>query len=906
LIDPFFLEELMSMIGKTLVHYEISAELGKGGMGEVYQAKDTKLGRDVAIKVLPEEFALDKDRVTRFQREAKLLASLNHPNIAAIYGLEESEGTHFLVMELIEGDTLRDRIKSGPIPVEEALKLALQMAEALEAAHEKGVIHRDLKPANIKVTPDGKVKILDFGLAKAYAGDQGNINLADSPTISVAATQQGVILGTAAYMSPEQAKGKSVDKRADIWAFGAVLYEMLTGRQAFQGEDVSETLASVIKGDSNLGLLPANIHPRVREVITRCLQKEQKKRYRDIGEAQYEIEQVLADPSGLFVQPSLITKPKKKLRVGIPWVATIFILGLIIAWLLKPAPPPEPRHVIRFDYNLQEEQQFVDLTNPLLAISPDGSKFVYCTSEGLYLRSMVGLDARLISGTDEYPNYPFFSPDGQWIGYVSQGKLKKIAIGGGAPVTICDAGTQGGFNWTSDNRILQGSGSNIWWVSGDGGEFEPLFEEKGYILSLPQMLPDGESVLFTTGFTPPHKIIVHSLKSGESKELFEGGHARYINTGHIVYCVANNLYARPFDLETLEVTGGPVNLVEGVLSASWVWQYAVSDSGTLAYIPGQATSINKRTLVWVDYNGKEELIEAKPDEYSYPKISPDGRQIALNVGNLGNMDIWIWDLVRKTMTRLTFDESISAFPLWTPDGKRIVFVSNREKSFNIYWKAADGTGKVEPLGPAYSGAMASLPSSWSGDGKTLVLMEIITSGNMTYNIGALTVDGEHEQRSLLKEIYVVTEPQISPNGKWMAYTSDESGQAEVFVRPFPDVDSGGRWQVSTDGGRSPLWSPDGGDLFYRNGDAVMAVSVTTEPNFSLETPRTLFRGKYLSFSNLGNPRRLNSWDISPDGKRFLMIKPPVEIDDPSTVEVPRKINIVVNWFEELKERVPVD
>jgi serine/threonine protein kinase len=396
----------MSMIGKSLIHYEISAQIGKGGMGEVYQAKDTKLGRDVAIKVLPEEFALDKDRVTRFQREAKLLASLNHPNIAAIHGLEESEGTHFLVMELIEGDTLRDRIKSGPIPVEESLKLALQMAEALEAAHEKGVIHRDLKPANIKVTPDGKVKILDFGLAKAYVGDQENMSPMDSPTISAAATQQGVILGTAAYMSPEQARGKPVDKRADIWAFGCVLFEMLTGQAAFQGEDVSETLASVIKGDSNLALLPENIHPRVREVITRCLQKDMRKRYSSIGDARYEIEQALSDPSGVFAQPSVLTKPKKKLRVGIPWLTAAVAISLIAAsvavWILKPSPPREKR-VMRSEYVLPKDQKFFQAgaLGVMLAVSHDGSQFAYSTTrEGdLYsLHERTGCQTHLRNG----------------------------------------------------------------------------------------------------------------------------------------------------------------------------------------------------------------------------------------------------------------------------------------------------------------------------------------------------------------------------------------------------------------------------------------------------------------------------------------------------------------------------
>ena len=410
----------MSMIGKTLGNFEITSLLGRGGMGEVYQAKDRKLGREVAIKVLPEEFAKDADRVARFQREAKLLASLNHTNIAAIYGLEESSGANFLVLELVEGDTLADQIRKGPIPVEESLKLALQIAEALEAAHEKGVIHRDLKPANIKVTPDGKVKVLDFGLAKAFAGDQAELNLSNSPTLtrsptlSDMATQQGVILGTAAYMSPEQARGKAVDKRADIWAFGCVLFEMLTGRVAFQGEDVSEILASVIKGDVKLDLLPANLHPRVREVIIRCLQKDLKKRYPDITDARYEIEQALADPSGVLVQPITTLEPRRKLRTMLPWV--VAILGILIVgiavWNLKQAPAPERNRVIRLDHNLPEDRQLNIVEGNYghtLAVSPDGNQFVYSTSKGLYLRSVNELGASLIAGTEENPQSFLFT-----------------------------------------------------------------------------------------------------------------------------------------------------------------------------------------------------------------------------------------------------------------------------------------------------------------------------------------------------------------------------------------------------------------------------------------------------------------------------------------------------------------
>ena len=885
----------MSMIEKSLVHYEITAEIGKGGMGEVYQAKDTKLGRDVAIKVLPEEFARDTDRVARFQREAKLLASLNHPNIAAIYGLEESGGTHFLVMELIEGETLKDRIKSGPIPVEEALKLALQMAEALEAAHEKGVIHRDLKPANIKVTPEGKVKILDFGLAKAYAGDQGNINLADSPTISAAATQQGVILGTAAYMSPEQARGKPVDRRADIWAFGVVLYEMLTGKTAFSGDDVTDTLASVVKLDANMEMLPANLHPRVREVINRCLQKEPKKRYSGISDAQYEIEQVLSDKSGVFVQPSLITKPKKELRVGIPVVSAIAFLCLIVAgvavWYLKPT---QPLHLNRSYYELPEDQQFGIHTSPFLGVSPDGRKFVYSTTGGIYVRSLDELDARHISGSDDDAVDMFFSPDGNWIGYwsVNDRQMKKIAISGGAPVTITNAENTAGPIWYEDDTIVYGQqGIGILRISANGGTPETIIKGDGGVFICPQILPGGESVLFTNVTSVPYTIMVQSLKSGERKELVEGDSAQYLSTGHIIYSLDNNLMAVPFDVDKLETVGGPVSIIEGVFRQT-APQWAVSDSGTLVYVPGTtAISQQPSTLVWVDHEGNEDPLPAAPDIYANIKISPDSTRVALARTVNRNQDIWIWDFVRNTMTRLTFDETDDLNPIWTPDSQRIIFGSDRGERASIYWKAADGTGEVEQL--------ASLPEEW------IWPMSLSSDGNILFfgnwnpiglnNIGMLPMEGDRTPQLLLQEKYNEEYPQISPDGRWLAYTSNESGQMEVFIRPFPNVDSGGRWQVSMNGGGGPLWAPDGHELFYYSSDGTMVVSVETEPTFKLGTPQTLpITGPYIG------------WDISPDGKRFLMLKRIEAEADESRTEESRTINIVLNWFKELKERVPVD
>jgi eukaryotic-like serine/threonine-protein kinase len=907
----------MSMIGKTLAHYEITNQLGKGGMGEVYQAKDQKLGRDVAIKVLPEEFAKDADRVARFQREAKLLASLNHPNIAAIHGLEEASGTNFLVLELVEGQTLADRIKAGPVPVEEALKLALQIAEALEAAHEKGIIHRDLKPANIKVTPDGKVKVLDFGLAKAFAGDQADLNpstsptLTRSPTLSDMATQQGVILGTAAYMSPEQARGKVVDKRADIWAFGCVLYEMLTGQATFQGEDVTEILAAVVKLGVNLDLLPANIHPKVREVITRCLQKDLKSRYQDIGDVRYEIGQALADPSGVWVQPIAAVKPRKKLRTLLPWIAAIILSGIIVGVVVWKARTPEPPQVTRFVHYLTEGQQFANQAAPFLAVSPNGRQFVYCTSKGLYLRSMEELDIRLISSANDNPTTPFFSPDGQWVGYLSlaDNKLKKVSINGGPPVRLCDVSGDSvvGASWGADDTIVYGAregGKGIMRVSASGGIPEMLIPRDKEIFYHPRLLPGGKSVMFTLGTNEGYKIVVQSLESRERKVLFKGDCAWYVPTGYIIYALDYDLYAVPFDLDTLQ-PGAPIPVVEGLFRQrpSYAPQYAVSVSGALIYLPKAITAAaTERALVWVDRMGKEDPLNLPPRIYHNPRISPDGKQVALDSEMGGSSSIWIWDLIRETMTRLTPDAVDDAVPLWTPNGQRIIFASSRRGrgSYELYSKAANGTGEVEKIG-SFLDSRYNFPCSWADkNGSTLILLNTKKGYEAESDIGMLSMEGKREMKELLQEKYNELEPQVSPDRRYVAYQSDESGKGEIYVRSFPDVNKG-KWPVSTGGGSDPLWSPDGRELFYRNADAFMAASVKTEPTFSIEKPKVLFEGKYIMYEM--GMRDLNPWDIHPDGKRFLLMKEGRSTASPAGD--PRTITIVLNWLEELKQRVSV-
>jgi len=956
------------MIGKTLGNFQCTFLLGRGGMGEVYQAKDQKLGRDVAIKVLPQEFAQDTDRVARFQREAKLLASLNHPNIAAIYGLEESDGTNFLVMELVEGDTLADQIKKDPIPVEEALKLALQIAEALEAAHEKGVIHRDLKPANIKVTPDGKVKVLDFGLAKAYAGSPIEMSLSNSPTLSDAATQQGVILGTAAYMSPEQARGNPVDKRADIWAFGVVLFEMLTGRQIFSEGTVSDTLASVLKTEPKWDSLPQKLHPRIRLMLEHCLEKDIKSRSSGIGEIRADINKVLADPSGVFAQPVATVEPKAKQRQILLWASITVILIIIagiIAWNLKTA---EPRQVISFDYELPEDQQFYNFEyNSVLAVSPDGKQFVYSTREGLYLRSVKELKARLIPGTeDDNPLSPFFSPDGQWVGYWSQTdqQLKKVAIGGGASDVLCDAERVLGATWYDDNTIIYAEvlAGSISRVSADGGTPEKLVLNEGQITFAPQLLPDGKTLLFTSGeiggAVEDRKIVLQSLETEERRELFAGQAARYLPTGQIFYAFDGNLYARQFDLGKLKVTGDPVYKVEDVL------RWEVSGSGTMVYIPGRTMSNPtfprpQLTLVWVDQQGKVEEIAADPDDYANPSLSPDGTKVAVTIyTEEGSSDIHILDLDSETPPqRLTFNES-STDPLWTPDGQRVVFLAGEGDERGIYWKAADGRGKEELLALVSDGG--GPPWSWADDGKTLVTTKFPlgafmripaamlfrrgggmggrvsgpkpsrssgfgrspgSEGSSTseesvggVDIGTLSMEGDNEWQQLLHLPWnSVSALQISPDGKWMAYSPEESGGAEVNVHPFPDVDDG-KSQIPGDDAMGCLWSPDGRELFYTNREdgSLKAIKVETEPTFKFGKSEVLFNPGDIG---LGRWSRLAGSIISPVDKRFLMLKEVETEEDESRVEElaeqrrqrnPRKIIVVINWFEELKEKVPVD
>jgi Tol biopolymer transport system component len=886
----------MPEIGKTILHYRILEMIGVGGMGEVYRAKDQKLGRDVAIKVLPEEFAKDTDRVARFRREAKLLASLNHPNIAAIHGLEESDGTHFLVLELIEGDTLADRIKGGPIPVEESLRLALQIAEALEAAHEKGVIHRDLKPANVIITAEDKVKVLDFGLAKALADETRNIDSSHSPTITEAMTRPGVVLGTAAYMSPEQAKGKSVDKRADIWAFGCILYECLSGKRAVQRETSTETLAAILRDEPDWQALPSTVPPSIRFVLRRCLEKDVSRRFHDAADLRIEIEEALS--SSQIARTPIYGRARR--RPALPLAFAVLITAVITGigvWLFKPA-TPALSSVGRYTITLPTGDTFVAYS---LALAPGGNELAYvgrtrAGTQQLFLRAMDSREPKPIPDT-EGAGRPFFSPDGQWLGFGTQdGKIKKIHVSGGAAQVLCNTG-EWGATWASDGTIyFAPSGhSGLMKVSSSGGtpqEVTKLDLAKGEISHrLPQILPGGEALLFTVwtgpGWDERHLEVV-VLKSGERRALLQGGDTgRYIPTGHVVYSHAEALTAVPFDLDRLEITGPPVLLADQTQGVEG-GEFSVSDSGTLVYIKG-SHQLFERRLVCVDRKGIAEPLSAPARCYGDPVLSPDGHRVALQI-MAGTSGIWIYEFARRTLTPFTPLDSAgsSQAPVWTPDGKRIVYRGTRAGFRNLFWKATDGSGHEERLTTSHN---LQTPGSFTPDGKWLIFWE---DDPVTFrDLWMLPMNGELKPIAFLQTPFAEWVPRFSPDGRWVAYVTNESGRGEICVRPFPGP--GGALQISTEGGTEPLWSGDGKELFYRIGNKMMAVDTVTQPSFKAGSPRMLFEGNY-RYSDTGG---LN-YAYSMQDQRFLMIQE-VEPQPPAT-----QIQIVTNWFEELRERVPTD
>jgi len=899
------------MNGQSLRHYRMTAKLGAGGMGDVYRATDTRLGREVAIKTLPEEYSSDPKRLGRFEREAKVLASLNHPHIAQIYGLEEDDGRRFLVLELVEGATLAKRIGRGPIPIKESLSIALQIAEALEAAHGRGIIHRDLKPANLMLDPDGQAKVLDFGIAKP-----ARTATADrTRTLTRPPTRAGVLMGTPTYMSPEQVRGQGVDKRSDIWAFGVVLWEMLTGARLFEGDTDSDILLAVMQVTPTWQDLPPETPRAVLRLLRRCLEREPKVRLHDIADARLEIEEAIADPERASATVEERPEPTfwRKARAAWPALLTVFALGLLIAgaaWKFLGVTPTAHRKPLRLGLAVPPGATIRAVERPVLAVSPDGRWLVFKAFDGgttrLFKRSLEQFEATPIPDT-EYAYHPFFSPDGRWVGFFAQGKLKKVSLVEGSPHVLCDADNPWGATWGPDGNIIftPTDAGELWRVAAVGGEPEPLLipdpREGVWGYYWPEVLPDGKAVLYTAwpGLTAASAHIgVFDLESRERKTLIENAsYARYLPTGHLIYGRDSRVEVVPFDIERRAVTGPSVPVPEPIFyePENGVPHLAFSTHGSLAFVPGGGTP--QRRLVWVDLEGNEEPVSTRARGFVYPRFSPTGDRLAVTISESGNSNIWVLDLETGAQMKLPV-EGNNAFPVWSPDGERIVFSAETTQppaSWSLFSKRVQGTGAAEPLLRAEEAGQQLYPYSWSPDGRTLVIGKDSTiSPESREDIWFLPIESDRETRPFVATEVTEVCGAVSPDGHWIAYVSRESGYRQVYVQRFPD--GGEKHQVSTGPGVEPVWSPDGLAIYYWGPGGLMAAPVSTTPPFQLGAPKTLFEGQYAQpmWTNFQN------FDVSPDGNRFVMIKA-----DESWGRA-TGIGVVLNWFEELKRLAPPD
>jgi Tol biopolymer transport system component/predicted Ser/Thr protein kinase len=884
----------MIAAGTKLGPYEIIGAVGAGGMGEVYRARDTRLDRIVAIKVLPSHFADRADLRERFEREARTVASLNHPHICTLYDIGHQDGTDYLVMEYLEGETLAQRLQKGPLPIAQVLQYAIEIADALDKAHRKGVTHRDLKPGNIMLTKSG-TKLLDFGLAKLRQEASPATPLSQLPTAKEAITAQGTIIGTLQYMAPEQIEGGEIDARTDIFAFGVVVYEMATGKKTFEGKTSASVMAKILEVDPPLiSSLQPMTPPTLDRVVKKCLAKEPEKRWQAASDVCDELKWI-AEESVTRTAPALARVAPA--RVGWRWVIGAALacvlaaaMAALVVWILRPA---APKPIMRFAMSLPPGQR-LNIGGAAVAISPDGTRLVYAAGPSnlnrqLYVRAMDGLEARPIPGTEGAGN-PFFSPDGQWVGFTNAGNLMKVSLSGGAPVSLAGGAASGffGASWGSQGKIAvayQAAGP-ISQIPDTGGTPQPLTRlEKGELgHRWPDFLPGGKGVLFTAlvGATATN-LVAQSLTTGERRNLsLAGDFPRYAPSGHLVYLQGANLMAAPFDPLRLATTGAAAPVIEGVLAAAGVAQYGFSSTGSLIYVPGSVQAAQFR-LVWVDRKGAEQQVPAPAHNYVLPRVSPDGKRVAVNIEE-ADSQIWVYDLGRDTLTRLTFEGGANIDPVWTPDGKRIVFKGAKNR---LFWQPADGSAGAEALTSSELSGN-NVPGSWSPDGQVLTFMEI--NPNTGYDIYTLPLkDGKPQP--FVRTPSLETAPCFSPDGRFIAYVSDESGRLEIYVRPYPGP--GGKWQISTEGGAEPVWNPKGRELFYRAGNKMMAVDVTTQPVFSAGKPKMLFEGPYVP-----TPRSFPDYDVSPDGQRFLMLKANEQ------AQAPAQINVVLNWFEELKQKVP--
>ena len=914
-------DDSAAVIGKRFGPYQVDSMLGVGGMGEVYRATDTVLSRQVAIKLLPADVATDPERVARFRREARILASLNHPNVAAIYGVETMDGEHGsasgLVLELVEGPTLADKLTAGAMPLDEALTVARQIADALDAAHQLGIIHRDLKPGNIKVREDGTVKVLDFGLARVAAmdGDGGSPSTprspADSPTImSPAMTAAGIILGTAAYMSPEQAKGKPADKRSDIWAFGCVLYEMLTGTRPFAGDEVQDVLASVLTNEPDWTRLPVELSPTLVMYLRRCVHKQPKQRIADVQDMRLALEGAFETAAPA---PGASAHTPWTRRAAL-WVAAALLGGTAVGTVTWLARRPAPPRVTRFALSATGVAALsVDLVSRDLTVLPDGRRVVYKGSgtQGplLFVRALDQLEpTQLVGGASRAP---FSSPNGQWVGFVGSGpapvELKKVAVTGGPALIICALdGQSSGATWGDDDSIIFATvnlSTGLQRVPSAGGKPvilttpDRLRGENDHLW--PQYLPGSQAVLFTitstTGGMDASQVAVLDLRTGTQKILVAGGsQAQYTSSGHLVYAAAGTLRAVAFDARRLELLGAPTPVLPSVaMLSSGTAEFDIARDGTLVYVPAEAGASRARTLVWVDRQGREEPVKGtQARAYLSPRLSPDGARLAFEIRDEAN-DIWVWDFARETLTRVTFDPTLDSTPLWMPDGRIIHVGAGQDRNATaLFRRAADGTAGAERL-PQDPMAPLMFPSSVSPDGASIVTWTL--SGSMmkvTLNDGRV--------QPLLETPFIERNGSVSPDGRWLAYESNSSGgQFQIYVRPFPNVNDG-LWLVSSEGGTQPAWARQGQalELFYVAPDRTLTrVPIGSGATWTAGRPTKLLDAGY--FLGAG-PLLSRMYDVSADGRRFLMMKEPA----PDPRVTPASIVVVQNWIEELKRLVP--
>ena len=900
-------------VGTRVGDYEVMGFLAAGAMGEVYRARDTKLGREAALKILPPAFLADPDRRARFEREARVLASLNHPNIATIYGLEHSDvvvsgfsrTVVALALELVEGETLAERIarsargsgRPSGLRIDDALRIAKQIAEALEAAHEQGIIHRDLKPANIKLTRDGVVKVLDFGLAKL---SQPHADVTVSPAATgVDLTGVGVLVGTPAYMSPEQVRGEPVDKRTDIWAFGCVLYELLVGKPAFNGSTVGDVLARVLERDPDWGALPTQTPPATRLLLRRAFEKDPRNRLRDIGEARVQVGH--RDGEGDERRERVSSAPRRRLTVHAAVAIGLLAVAGVVALRLTGPSTPSVSPPARFTIGLPSEAPFESGSNRSVVMSADGTHLLYLAgaagvtdAQSIFVRRLDALDAVRLPDTLG-ARVAFFSPNGQSIGFITRSELKTVPITGGTPRTLYRGATGAqGAVWSPDDTIIFSTNdetTGLLRIPAGGGELTVLTkpdrarDEQDHVY--PSLLPGNRAVVFT--INPPRdnqnntRIAVLDLNSGQYQTLMRGEVAEYLSSGHLLYQDGNVVRAVRFDPAQLTVLSEPVTVPDLIPVRGSIASVSVSGNGTLAYLRNGTVGPVLRTLVWIDRHGRQEPIPAPPKQYGVARLSPDGAHAAVDVRD-DDGDIWTWDFTRRTLARLTFDGG-ARNPIWSPDGERIVYEITGGDG-EIFSRRADGAGSAQRL---FAAPGNHLPKAFIPDGKGLIVQDLsATRGNDLL----LLIPGDRPRyEPLINSPSSETNPAVSPDGRWIAYSSNESGRPEVYVQPYPAIASG-RWQVSTDGGNEPLWSHDGRELFYLHDRMLVSVNVRPSLAFQWDNPVPL-----VDVGAFNQPGR--RYDVSSDGQRFLLIK-----EHSENSSGPPAIVVVTNWFEELKRLVP--